>query len=1021
MKRTFPWFFALLLLLPALSDVYSQQLNFRNYSVEDGVAQSQIYGLIQDSRGYLWMGTRGGGLTRFDGLSFKTFTTRDGLPNNYINFLFEDSEKNIWIGTNNGLCCYNGLKFENFSPPEAIGPISFQYILQDGKSIYWLATTSGMYTFNRKTFSDFSKENNFHPKNISCLFKDDAGSIWVGSDDGLSQISYERESYHIKNLARKEGLNNTLVRAITGDATGNLWIGTYGGGVSVFNGQKFERIDKGNELGKKNILYILRDSKKNLWCATSNSGVCKWNPTDSSFTWLTEKEGLSNNNVHSILEDSWGNMWFGTSGGGLSRYSGQQFTHYDKNSGLPGTFVYAVYNGSEGKTWLGVADRGLCLLENGKIFIYDKQNGFKNTKVKSICEGKDYTMWVGTDGQGLWYYQPAANSKYQNNFNEVKELKGKYIRDIKCDSSGTIWVATAGAGIYKLFLPDSSSDKRSVKNFTMKNGLASLRVNCLQVDKLQRVWLGYENDGIACVDRDSVVIQFGQKDSLISNAVRSFAEDKSGFLYIGTAGAGVCQMDLYKGNYKFSRLDSLTSNNVYLLQFDSDENLYVGSESGIDRVSLGKERSMLELKHFGKEEGFLGIETCQNASSCDSAGNVWFGTINGVTRFDPKTKIRNVYPPKLFFTNVELNNEPLVNTSYAAFVGGWGKLSDNLCLMHNENKLSFSFAGINLSNPQKVFYSCRLEGLDKEWSPVSSKSDVTFSNLAPGAYTFMVKAFNEDMIPSEELKFHFTIASPFWLTWWFIAFVLLLGVLLVVVIVRTRVSVVRKKSEAQRKELEVQKTVIELEQKALRLQMNPHFIFNALNSIQSLISQKDEQTARFFLAKFSKLMRQTLENSRSELITLRDEIKALENYLSLEKFSSGDKFDYKIILEEGMDAEELRIPPMLIQPFVENAIIHGIKNLGRRGELLISFSLQGDVLECSVVDNGIGREMANEIKSQQEQYHKSTALIVTQERLDILNKDQSANSLEIIDLKNDHGESAGTRVIIRVFALLDGV
>ena len=216
--------------------------------------------------------------------------------------------------------------------------------------------------------------------------------------------------------------------------------------------------------------------------------------------------------------------------------------------------------------------------------------------------------------------------------------------------------------------------------------------------------------------------------------------------------------------------------------------------------------------------------------------------------------------------------------------------------------------------------------------------------------------------------------------------------------------------------MQLEKEVVELEQKALRLQMNPHFIFNALNSIQSQIGTDNEQAARYYLAKFSRLMRQILDNSRNSTITLEEEVNTLENYLLIEKFCNGDRFDYKITVDENIEKDYVKIPPMLLQPFIENAIKHGLKYIeGKRGLIEVKFSEKNNLLECSVTDNGIGRVKAEELnKTSKETYHKSTALIVTQERLDLMKDGENIQSLEIIDLHDEHKNAIGTKVIIRI-------
>lgn len=983
---------------------HAQQFNFKRYSVDDGLAQSQVFAMIEDCRGNLWMGTRGGGISCFDGLNFKTYTTKDGLVNNYIYCLYEDHKKNIWIGTNNGLSSFNGLRFQNYFPESDSISLSIQAILEDKQHTLWIATNLGLYTFDGSQFTNFSKKHNFYKASISCLYEDKNKNIWVGGDKGLGKINSKHE---VILLSKKEGLANLAIRTLQEDESSHLWIGTYGAGLLLFNGKHTLRIDKNNELAKKIILDIKPGKNGSMWIATSSDGVCYWNSTDSTFSWLNENDGLSNNHVRLIMQDTWGNYWFATSGGGISKYSGQQFDHYDKSKGLPGNFIYSIYQDRKGLLWIGVSDKGICTY-NGQNFIpLYKDSNLISGRVKAICEDKDSAIWFGIDGIGLIRYK-------QSQFISIEELNGKYIRDIKTDSSGNIWIATLGAGLYKISTTNSQKKKFTVKRFYSKKEQATNRINCIHIDSLQRLWIGYENFGIAHLLNEDSIIYFHKKDGLVNDAVRSFAADQSGYLWIGTAGSGISRLNMYSDSSSFLNYSSLSSNNVYLLLFDKDDNLFVGSESGIDKLTLNKDRNLIELKHYGKAEGFVGIETCQNAACLDTNANVWFGTINGLTRFNPNHTLHNSQPPILSIYDVSLNYESLKNTTYASMLSSWNQVKTNLSLLYNENRISFDFVGINLSNPEKVLYSWKLKNIDEDWSPPSTKNNASYSNLAAGEYTFLVKACNEDNVWSEEQKITFTILPPFWKTWWFISLLVIMGLISIAAIFKWRIHSVKKKAEIIRKELELEKNMLELEQKALRLQMNPHFIFNALNSIQSLISQKDEKTARYYLAKFSKLMRMILENSRNPCISLEDEIKTLEIYVSLEQFSSGNTFDFIIDVQETIDTTEITIPPMLIQPFIENAIIHGIKQLEHKGKITVFFTLNENVLECNITDNGIGRKKAAEIKSQEEQQHKSTALLVTQERLDILNQNKRIHTLEIIDLKDNDRKVSGTQVIIRI-------
>jgi ligand-binding sensor domain-containing protein len=991
----------------------AQQYHFKNYSVEDGVAQSQVYALYEDSRGYIWMGTRGGGLTRFDGHTFKTYSVKDGMASNYIFCISEDEHHRLWIGTNNGLSIYDGLKFENHFPGKDSSLIHVQAIAGN-----WLATNDGLYRFDGKSFSLFSKC--FSHMNVLSVFRDHSGIIWAGSaEHGLARISYDQGKevsvpiqYNVALYAKGSGLGKNAIQCIAENKEHQLLVGTFGLGVFVQRNTGFVHLNTGNELDKKIILDIRPDRQGNIWFATLTNGVCKWNPNDSTCRFLQEADGLSNNHVRCILQDTRSNFWFGTSGGGVSKYSGQPFNHFNKSNGLSSSFIYSVFRDSEGRLWIGTGDKGVCEY-NGRNFIsYSQEEGFRNVKVKAIAEDALGKIWFGTDGQGLYIYD-------DKEFTPIHELHGKYIRSILRDQKQNMWVATAGGGVYKISTDETHRNKYEV--LVIKSGTltSQSRINCLAEDKQGRIWFGAETGGIGFIDDNGTVRTFRQKDGIASDVIRSLAMDTDGYLWIGTAGSGVTRMKTSSPDFpceNFTLQNGLTSLNVYLMALDEHNNLFIGSESGLDKLDLGYDKHLLEIHHFGKSEGFTGIETCQNATFRDTDGTLWFGTVNGLTSFNPHDKQKNTLAPTTRITGLSLFYEPLEKTAYAGHVGRWGEIIQPLVFPHNQNHLSFDFTGINLSAPEEVLYRWKLNGFDKFWSPPSSRKDATYSNLPPGDYTFELKACNEDGVWNEKSQaIAFSILKPYWLMPWFLLTCSALVLVLTTLGFRWRVASISAKATADRQLLETEKSMLELEQKALRLQMNPHFIFNALNSIQAQIMENNEQTARFYLAKFSRLMRMILENSRNASISLEEEISTLDNYLSLEQFSSGNQFDYEITVDESCSVEEDRLPPMMIQPFVENAILHGFKHLKHRGKLSIRFSRQNGFLECSIGDNGVGRKQArDQNRAQQEEHHKSTALIVTQERLDLMDKDHSVKMLEITDLLDAEGNASGTKVCIRI-------
>jgi ligand-binding sensor domain-containing protein len=1005
LKRT-----AILLCMLCTHTSVGQQYNFHNYSVKDGVAQSQVFSLVQDARGYLWMGTRGGGLTRFDGTEFKTFAIKDGLPNNYVSRIKEDNRHNLWIGTNNGLSEYNGIAFTNYYPEKNTVQFSVQDIAFDAKERKWLATSTGVFLLDGNTFTNVTSLLKEEPAVVNAIHCDKKGNVWYGNAKGLFRITEQNSNFSVTKFDKAKGFMNNSITCINEDAGGKLWIGTYGDGAYVYNGTKFYRIDLQQELYKQTVLDVYFDNRGNAWLATLAHGVAQYNMLAGSFTWLTEQEGLSNNHVRSIIQDKSGNYWFGTSGGGVCNYFGKQFTVYDKSSGLGGNFIYSIFRDSKKRLWIGTSDRGLSLLDSSKFYNFNADNGFENVKVKAITEDNAGTLYFGTDGQGVYTYD-------ETGFKFLDALGKKYIRAMVKDKDGQIWIATAGAGLYKM---DVRSSKQELTNYSVKDGLLHNRLTSLLYDKSGRLWYGTENNGLGYVlngilQKETISV----KNGLPSNAIRCMTEDKSGYLWLGTAGDGIASMPLYQGNFRIKTYDhknGLSSSNIYLISCDKRDHIFTGTETGLDHLILGKDRRPLEIKHYSKGEGFTGIETCQNAVYNDADGTIWFGTINGLIKYNPANLVKNEHEPVTTITNVKLFYIPVANTTFKNSVGDWNSVK-GLDLPYDQNHLTFDFLAINFSNPDAVKYQWMLKGFDKAWSPVSTQHTFSYPNLGAGDYTFMVKACNEDGVWNRkpvELQFH--ISPPFWLRWWFILLLVITFSGVLFMVFKWRINRVKFKAAEEQKKTQLEKEVVELEQKALRLQMNPHFIFNALNSIQSQIGTDNEQQARYYLAKFSRLMRQILDNSRQAAITLEEEINTLENYLLIEKFCNGDRFDYTITMDPELEKDYIKIPPMLLQPFIENAIKHGLKfSNEKRGFIGVSFSEINNLLECSVTDNGVGRKKAEELNSSsKETYHKSTALLVTQERLDLLKEDKNIRSLEIIDLYDENGEATGTKVIVRI-------
>ncbi|MFM2285049.1 MAG: hypothetical protein RLZZ543_546, partial [Bacteroidota bacterium] len=845
--------FLLLMLFSFSSAVRAQQFHFRNYSLSEGLAQSQVYAICQTKNGNIWMGTRGGGLSAFDGIRFQTYTTRDGLSDNYILSLAEDSAGVLWIGTNNGLCSYDGKKFSKALLPDS-GTIVVEAILPHSQQGMLVGTHKGIFQKSGERWQRFKLGSNWLKENTICLFSDSRKRIWAGNNSGVTCISNKQ----ITHFGLKEGMPGEEIRCITEDAGGTIWVGTYGQGIAWITPKGIQRITSPLVLPDRIIQTLYRDAQNRIWIGTQEAGAGYWNPNDSLFRYINEGDGLSNNHIRCITDDAWGNIWLGTSGGGVSKYYGQQFTHFDQKSGLPGRNVYALAEDSSGAIWVSTSAGGLCRVEGNQVKDFTHEEGFPNAKIKELMVDYHNRLWIGTEGQGLYIYDGDAF----RHLGKEDGLKGNWIRDILQDAAGNYWVATAGGGIAKCV---DDKHRLNIQSFGVEQGLPEDRFNALQLDKSGRIWFATTTNGIGFIFNDAVRV-FTTKEGLGSQKVRSLCLGPDGRMWIGTADRGISAVEMQGEKAVFTRISSaqgLTSDNMYLLCFDQEGRLWAGSEKGLDRIVLSAKGTAEEIKHFGYSEGFIGIETSQNAALRDKQGQLWFGTINGLTRFNPSLSNINKQAPILQLRDVKLFFKPIQETPFSI---RWNRIGNDtnqvLHLPYYENHLSFDFFGVNHRNPEQVKYQWKLDGLDENWTPAGFQHNITYSNLEPGEYAFRFRAANEDGIWSEAHVVKFSIAPPLWKRWWFIALGAFFLAGMIWIYFRWRLRRIKVKAKEAQEKLKLETDVLKLEQKALQLQMNPHFIFNALNSIQALIGTQDEKTARLYLAKFSRLMRQILESSR---------------------------------------------------------------------------------------------------------------------------------------------------------------
>lgn len=970
----------------------AQQYGFRQYSRADGVAQSQVFALLNDHQGHLWLGTQGGGVNRWDGRKFQRYSVAEGLKHGKVHALFQDRRHDIWIGTNSGFSRFNGRQIRSWSFPLGLEANCLE-IAETPHGQILLGSTKGLWTFDGDSLVRQGEEDwSVHDIAVS------GDSIWLGTSTGLKLLLED------SLLTLPAGIRpSTPVECLAMSPNGQLYVAGYGSTLFILRDDRFEPFplpfpDPGL------VTDMDWNQEGDLWLSTQNQGMARWQRRDSSWTHWTRDEGLPSMYIKSLLIDQDDQVWLGTSGAGLCQYTGLPFVQFDQKSGLPEQAVYALEEDRECRIWMG---NGLTLgyLEQEHFTDLRDSPAFRRTKYKSILEDSDGRLWVGTEGQGVALVTDTGFVW----FDREQGLASNWIRSLAEGPDGAIWIGTASSGLSRISeYTDSTGSSWQVSSHSITTNGGQPRINQILFDPSGQLWV--------CT-RDQWVYQqhssgWTQWLTQVSQArdVRSMTFDEGGNLWLGTSDAGLIRVEFTEDTMRWEQiLEELSSEVVYLIAFDEYGSLWVGSEQGMDRINLDEAGTIIDVTPFSNEEGFLGIETTQNASLKDREGRMWFGTINGVGRWQEGLQSRKPSPPYLVLEEIRLFYERLRNTPWDSLLTNWNEVSAPIVLPHTRNHLSFDLSGINLERAEEVLYQWKLIGSEPDWSPASQRQTATFSNLRPGEYTFVARAGFPEGSWSDSIRVKILIKPPFWQRWWFQAAIAACILIALWLMFRFRINQVKQRADRERQRVEIERDLIELEQKALRLQMNPHFIFNALNSIQALIIKEDPVTSRYYLSKFSRLMRQVLENSTFERVPLEQELQVLEDYLSLEKFSRGNSFDFIIEIAEAVDTDQDQIPPMMLQPFLENAIIHGIAHLTtRRGQVNLRISVQDHRLICTISDNGVGRKQAQRMKSQQAVAHKSMALTVTQERLSRL--PGAAPELVIQDLLLADGTAAGTSV-----------
>lgn len=713
----------------------------------------------------MWFSTYGGGLSKFDGKKFVNYTEKEGLPNNIIRPMIEDNKGNLWLGTmGSGVCKFDarlpdghGKKFSILKDSTTKINEKIYTIIQSKSGTIWFGADNGLYSYDGKKVKHYTDKDGFPEVPIMSVFEDSKGVIWVSVwERGVYCFESNQEvtSKKIKQFTEKDGLCYHTLMSTNEDVEGNIWLSTFKGmtkltrkkdGGFVFSSTFSDYIDKG-------LNYMMMDDGKgNLWFATTNNGMVKYNKVKNTYTKINSKNGLAGDIILTITKDREGNVWSSSWGFGVAMFQGERFIHYTQKDGLGNEVISQVINDGKG---------GLIINASKGIYKYNSKDGIQiidkqleNFGAYAIALDNKGVLWLG-DATGLSSYINGKLKKYT----KADGITSIPVTVVMCENDN-VWAASWSGGLscFDARLNDIVGQGKAFKNYSAEDGLSSPYIYTVFKNNTGEICIGTWDGGLNIFDGKTFKV-YKKEQGLPNNNVISITQGRNN-MWIGTFGGGVCEFDGKKFKTITSK-DGLSDDVVVGLTLDKFDELFVATSKGLNK---------LNGRFYGASEGFVGIECTHNSSYRDEDGNIWFGTKKGLTKYNPTfDEINNVTPPT-YITDIKLFFEKTDWAKITDSINYITGLPENLILSYTNNHLTFNFIGINTSAPEKVRYKYMLVGADKDWSPPTDKNEVTYSGLPPGDYAFKVIACNNDGVWERKsvTSFNFVIEPPFWRRTWF--------------------------------------------------------------------------------------------------------------------------------------------------------------------------------------------------------------------------------------------------------------
>ncbi len=849
-------------------------------------------------------------------------------------------------------------------------------------------------------------------------FSGDKNRVWIATNDGLLLYEYSTDSYDWFKYDANEKPENDLrnrIRSIVVEADNQIWLACRGGGVVGFKyptqtWKTYVYTSESVKSDSKNLVIHLlskQGTADELWVSTLENSLGIFNKTTGNFEFFKNnpinRHSIIANEVNKVFYDKNNTLWISTQKG-ISIYT-ERFQHFlpkpilQKSPTKRKFFGPMSYAEIGNQLFLGMNNSvGLYILDktSNQLEIIKPQGSKPDDFYSFVRMAKDTKgdLWI-VSLSDLFKYSPKTkvltNIKLPNPYS-LDSLKSQ---SLSFDKNGMLYVGTRRRGILRID-PKTFEIKQFSKQKDKNSIAANGYIQEILCDKSGILWIATER-GVSRFDpKTEVFTNFFDGDNTAPKGVKTIyrlVEDKTGLIWLTTESEGAYAIDPKSLKFvkNIKQKDGLSSNAINGLACDAYNGIWLATTKGLCYY----DQKTNEVLVFDKKNGLfqenldLGLANLENQ-------HIILGYQGAYTIFNP-AEIRR-----------QRNNHLPVITNFYVFEKPFEwQQNQPIRLNYKQNFFGFEFSALDFLIPEKVKYSYRLAGIDNEWIEANGSDKANYTNLEAGKYTFQLRATPQNsQWPTRFSSIDVIISPPFWLTWWFI-------LLCTAFAVCAAYYLYHKKIETLNRESEIKEKIAQLEMTALRSQMNPHFIFNSLNTVRYFVISEQKEKAKDYLSKFSKLLRTILTYSKENTISLSNELNAIRLYLDVELGRFESNFYYNIETDAEIGLDSVMIPPLLLQSFAENAIIYGLRNSEKTDKILtIKVSqINDETLEISITDNGIGRTKANKLQHNQDSLHKSFGTAITNQRIELFNQNY-ANKIKVET--TDLADELGTQVVISI-------